>query len=466
MADPNPAGPPAQFRDLLRAFVLDPTLLLGQLTSAERIAQLVAAEVGPAGEPIFTPSVTLAVFLGQVLAADHSCRAAVARLLAWRAARGLPPCSADTGGYCKARQRLPESVLPALVRDTADRLAGGAPDAWRFHGRRVLIVDGSTVTMPDTPANQAAYPQHELQKAGCGSPLARIVVLISLATGAVLDAAIGRWAGKQAGELSLFRGLHGRLRRGDIILADRYHCSYPDLALLAARGVDAVVRLHRSRTADFRRGRRLGRDDHLVEWARPARPAWMDAETYATIPATLTVRELRVRPTRRGFRTRSLVVVTTLLDAAAYPREDLAGLYRARWHAELDLRSIKSTLGMDVLRCKSPAMVRKEVWAHLLAYDLVRSAMAEAALRHDARPRELSFQGARQVLTAFRCELAGAEPSAAAALAGVALAAIAGERVGCRPDRYEPRAVKRRPKPYPRLQEPRRKARKRLARAA
>src|SRR4051794_27020680 len=255
MADPNPAGPPAQFRDLLRAFVLDPTLLLGQFISADCLAQLVAAEVGPTGEPIFTPLVTLAVFLGQVLAADHSCRAAVARLLAWRAARGLPPCSPDTGGYCKARTRLPESVLPTLVRDTADRLAGGAPESWLFHGRRVLIVDGSTVTMPDTPTNQAAYPQHEQQKPGCGFPLARIVVLISLATGAVLDAALGRWAGKQAGELSLFRALHARLRRGDIVLADRYHCSSPDLPLLVAAGVDAVVRLHVSRTADFRRGR-------------------------------------------------------------------------------------------------------------------------------------------------------------------------------------------------------------------
>jgi hypothetical protein len=466
MTHPIPATAAAQFGDLFRSLVLDPELLFGRVLSEATLTSIIADEAGPTGDRVFTPAVTLATFLAQVHSDDHSCRAAVARLKGWLAARGLPPCSLATGGYCKARQRLPESLLPRLVRRTGDGLQEGAPDDWLFHGRRVVIVDGSGVSMPDTPENQRAYPQHSGQKAGCGFPIARIVVLLSLATGAALDLAIARTTGKLTGENALLRGLRGRLKPGDILLADSYYCSYQEIAALVAMGVDVVMRQHGKRPTDFRRGRRLGRQDHVVEWQRGRnRRSWMGREEFAGLPRSIAMRELRVRVDKRGFRTRVFVVVTSLLDAEAYPPRELADLYRQRWHCELDIRSIKQTLKMDVLRCKTPAMVRKEVFAHLLAYNLIRGVMGEAASRHGEEPRRLSFQGARQVLEGFRGELARAPSGREAALRDEMLLTIAGERVGDRPDRYEPRARKRREKMYPRLQVPRGEARRRLARA-
>jgi Transposase DDE domain len=467
VSNPIPTAPDAQFRDLLRSFAFDPGPLTAHLIAAEHLARVVAEELGKTRDRIFTPMVTLAAFLGQVLSDDHSCQAAVDRLIAWRAARGLPPCSADTGGYCKARQRLPETLLPRLVRDTADRLGGSAPDGWLFHGRRVVLADGSSVSMPDTPANQRAYPQPRQQKAGCGFPVARVVVLIGLATGCVLDAAIGGGRGKLTGEHALLRGLHGRLRRGDILVADAYYSSYDEVMLLRQMGVDVVMRQTGNRRSDFRRGTRLGREDHLIDWHRSRnRRAWMTREEFAALPRVMTMRELRVRVERPGFRTRSLVVVTSLLDPGAFPRGELAGLYRARWYAELDIRALKQTLKMDVLRCKAPEMVRKEFWAHLLAANLIRGMMAEAARRHGLLPRQLSFQGARQMTEGFRVELNRAASGQVAGLVEAMLGSVATLRVGQRPDRVEPRVVKRRPKAYPRMQEPRQAFKRRLARAA
>src|SRR3954453_14218062 len=203
MSDPNRAGSSAQFRSLLRSFALDPGPLTSQVLAADHLARVVAQMAGKTRDRIFTPLVTTATFLGQVLPQDHSCQAAVDRLIAWRAARGLPACSPDTGGYCKARRRLPDDLLPRLGRGAADRIGEHAPDAWLFHGRRVVIADGTTVSMPDSPENQAEYPQHGLQEPGCGFPLARIVVLIALATGGVLDAALGAGKGKLTGEMAL-----------------------------------------------------------------------------------------------------------------------------------------------------------------------------------------------------------------------------------------------------------------------
>ena len=336
MSDPNPAAAPAQFRSLLRSFALDPGPLTDHLLSADHHARVLTAEAGPTRDRIFTPLVTVATFLGQVLSDDHSCQAAVDRLIAWRAARGLPPCSPDTGGSCKARQRLPEALLPQLVRDSADALQDEAAAGWLVHGRRVVLADGSTVSMPDTPENQREYPQHANQKPGCGFPIARIVVLIALATGGVLDAAIGGGRGKLTGEHALFRRLHGRLRRGDILLADSYFSSFDEVMLLRQMGVDVVMRPTGGRRTDFRRGRRLGREDHLVEWHRSRnRPGWMSPAEFAALPRVMEMREVRVRVEQPGFRTRSLVVVTSLLDAEAFRRGELAGLYRARWYAEV-----------------------------------------------------------------------------------------------------------------------------------
>jgi hypothetical protein len=447
--------------------VFDPQLTLGQVTSTKWIAEVVAQEVGKTCDRIFSPLVSLSLFLGQVLSDDHSCRAVVLRLLAWRAARGLPRCSADTGGYCKARRRLPESLLPRLVRESANRHEAHQCPEWLFRGRRVVIADGSTASMPDTPANQQAFPQHSNQKRGCGFPIARIIVLLSLATGSVIDAAIGASKGKLTGEHALLRSLHRRLKPGDILLADAYYSSFDAVMTLVQMGVDVVMRQTANRPTDFRRGTQLGREDHLIEWRRHRnRWKWMSREAFAALPRVLLMRELRVRVEKRGFRTKEFVVVTSLLDAKAYPREQLAGLYRARWHAELDIRSIKQTLKMDVLRCKSPDLVRKEIWAHLFVYNLIRGAMAEAARQHNVMPRQLSLQGARQTLQAFRAELKRVPAKVAAVLSAAVLDVIAYHRVGDRPDRAEPRVVKRRPKPYPRMQVPRKLAQRRLMKAA
>ena len=269
------------------------------------------------------------------------------------------------------------------------------------------VADGTTVSMPDTPENQAAYPQPRSQKPGVGFPLARMVVLFSLAVGTVLEAAIGQYRGKQTGEVSLLRGLYDSLESDDVLLGDRIYCTYFDIVTLQERRVDVVTRLHQQRRADFRRGRRLGPDDHVVTWTRPRqRPPWMDTETFQRLPATIPMREVRVRVKTPGFRVHNLVVVTTLLDAERYSARDMAELYRARWHAELDLRSLKQTLHMDVLRCRTPEMVRKEIWVHFLGYNLIRRVMADAAEKHGILPRDISFATALEAMLAFAETLA------------------------------------------------------------
>ena len=403
---------------------------------------------------VYTPAITVWVFLSQCLSPDHSCRDAVARLVAWRLTQGLPSCSADTGAYCTARSDLPEEALHTLVRDTGKQVEDESPERWLWHGRKVRVVDGSTITMPDTPENQAAYPQQNTQKPGCGFPIARILVIFSLAAGTVLDAAIGKYQGKQTGENSLFRKLYDVMDDGDVILADRYFSGWSDIALPLARGIDIVVRKHQHRPTDFRTGKRLGKDDHLISWMRPARPKWMSVEQYATLPDELTLREVRIRVVQKGFRTQLLVVVTTLLDAEQYPSEEIALLYRRRWQAELHLRSLKIVLQMDHLRCKTPERVRNEFFTHLLGYNLIRGVMAAAAFQSGKLPWEISFKGTLQTLDHFLPVLLSRVSNAIWCEA--LLTAVAAHIVGNRPDRFEPRLVKRRPKPYKHLREPRR----------
>lgn len=414
-------------------------------------------------ERIYTPRITLGIFLSQVLSKDQSCDDAVDRFQKYRYDRNLPPVSPETTSYCEARSRLPEAVAWDLVRRVAKSIHQQANKSWLFQGRSVKVVDGSTVSMPDTPENQAAYPQAKAQKPGVGFPIARLLVIFSLAVGTVLEAAVGPYQGKQTGELALLRLVIQEFQAGDIVLADRFFCSYWAIAALQARGVDMVTRLHQRRSADFRRGRRLGFKDHLVVWTKPEQmPDWMTHAEYDAMPDQLTIREFRVRVVDKTKRVRSLVVVTTLLDAKAYRAEALGDLYRQRWHAELDLRSLKTLMQMDVLRTRSPEMVRKEIAAHLLAYNLIRGLMAEAARVAKIRPRKLGFQGALHTVRAFeQCHLY--DPSKIEADLPHLLELLGRKRLDDRPDRYEPRAVKRRPKPHPLLTMPR-KAAKRLIR--
>jgi putative transposase len=410
---------------------------------------------------IYTPAITIWVFLAQCLSPDHSCRDAVAQLIAWLVARGRKPCSAETGSYCSARERLPEHACRQLARDTGHQVDEDAPSCWRWLGHRVLDVDGSTITMADTKANQAEYPQQSGQKRGCGFPIARIVVVFSLAVGTVLDAALSAYQGKQTGENSLFRTLHDLLRAGDVVLADRYFSGWFDLALLWQRAVHSVVRKHQLRPTDFRTGRRLGHNDQLVCWAKPQRPAWMSREDYAALPEALTLREVRVLVEQKGFRTREVIVVTTLLDVENYSAAELAKLYRRRWQAELHLRSLKIVLQMDQLRCKTPHRVRNEFYMHLVAYNLIRKVLALAAARAGVEPWKVSFKGALQTL-ARMLPLLDTKVSIDD-WCNTLLQAIAAHVVGDRPDRFEPRLRKRRPKPYKHLNEPRENYKRRVA---
>jgi hypothetical protein len=253
-----------------------------------------------------------------------------------------------------------------------------------------------------------------------------------------------------------------RVGRGDILLADRYYCSYFMIALLQERHIDFVVRLHQRRAVDFQSGRRLGKGDHVVVWTKPQRPTWMDEATYQRLPATLEVREVHVQVSQPGFRVTSLVVATTLTDATTYTQDDIAELYHRRWLVELNIRAIKITMGLDVLRCQSAEMVQREIWTGLLAYNLIRQAMLEAALKSKRSPRELSFTAALQKIAAAWLVIAGCDEGAGVKLIAALLDGMAKNIIGHRPNRVEPRAVKRRPKPHKLLTEPRNVARAKL----
>jgi Transposase DDE domain len=455
-----------QIFQLRRRSAASPALGLDTLLPEATVRQVLKEEGATWRIIFYTPWLTFWAFFWQVLSPDRSCRAALKRIAAWMARHGEKIDDEDTGAYCKARRRLPESVPFRLMRSLGGQLHDEAPEEWLWCGHRVKVVDGTTVSMPDTPANQAAYPQSPSQRPGLGFPIARLVVLFCLATGAVLEAAIGKYQGKQTGENALFRRLwEGGLSAGDVSLGDRYYGSYFDLALLKRRGVDSVCRLHQRRLSDYRRGRRLGKEDHIVTWVRPDRPDWMDEGTYESVPEGLEVRVVRIRVAIRGFRTRVLDVVTTLLDADIYTKKDLASLYRRRWEAELHLRSIKVVLGLDVLRCQTPAMVREEIWMGLLGYNVIRAAMAEAAKAHGRVPHRESFKGALQTVLAFAEALREGTPARRQWLWEILLESIARDEVGHRPDRVEPRAVKRRPKPYPLLMIPRDEAKAALLKA-
>jgi len=283
-------------------------------------------------DAVYTPAITLWAFLSQVLFKEEqkSCIAAVARVIALRVALKFEPCSSNTGAYCRARSKLSENAIHRIALDVAGGCERQVDETWLWRGRHVYLVDGTTVSMPDTPENQEAYPQLTQQQTGLGFPIARVVVLLSLATAMVTDMAMGPYAGKETGESALLRSLLGRLESGDVLLADRYYCSYFMIALLKERGVDLVARLHQRRPVDFRCGRRLGKDDHVVTWSRPKRPAWMDAPTYDRMPASIEIRQICVHVDQPGFRVKSFVAVSTLTDTAAYSKNDIAELYHCR----------------------------------------------------------------------------------------------------------------------------------------
>jgi hypothetical protein len=400
-------------------------------------------------ERLYPPTETLSMFLGQVLSADGSCQNAVNEAIVHRVVSGLSIGSANTAAYCEARQRLPPRMARELARRTSTLLDAHTPPRWLWRGRHVKLVDGTTIQMPDTAANQEQFPQHGGQKSGAGFPIARLVGVISLAHGAVLDVAMGPYQGKGTGEHGLFRELLGCFSAGDVMVADSYYPSYFLIAELRKRGVDFLFEQHGARNTDFRSGEKLGSCDHVVSWSKPrARPKWMTEQEYDSYPDELTVRETKVR---------DKVLVGSFLKPREMSRLALGKLFLQRWHVELDLRNIKATLGMGQLSCKTPSMCAKELGVYLLAYNLIRLLMAQAALNADVLPRQLSFKHTVQVWVAWnQRQFLSNTPEDLAAL----FALIAHKRVGNRPGRIEPRAVKQRPKPFPRLQTTRRRARR------
>jgi hypothetical protein len=457
--------------DLVRtAFLQQNGLPFAEVLPEQRIAEVFAqegAEFASDEDGVYTPPVVLWASLSQTLHKDEqrSCLAAVSRVLVLLVALGRPACAKNSGAYCRARAKVPEVVLERLTTEVARGSEAALPKQWLWRGRHVLLVDGTTATMPDTLENQAAYPQNPAQKPGLGFPIVRLVVLLSLGTAMVQGMKLGPYAGKETGETALFRELLDGVDRETILLADRYYCSYFLIALALWGRRDFVVRLHQCRKLERSKMQRLGAGDHLARWTRPARPDWMDSQTYAQIPPSLTLRLIKVHVRQPGFRVESLWVATTLTDKSEYPKEEIADLYSRRWLAELDIRAIKKTMGMDVLRCKSPAMVRREMWTCLLAYNLIRQAMLQAAQESDVPPRELSFAAAMQAIAASLVLLGCVEERDAAQLVAVQVSSLTEQRVGNRPNRVEPRAVKRRAKPIALLMKPRNEARAELLRS-
>ncbi len=405
-------------------------------------------------ETLYTPMVVLWAWLSQVLDTDKSLSNAVKRVRTWLGAAGATVPSEDTGAYSKARSRLPLAVLPPLLSQTATALQSEVKPAQWWCGRRVKAYDGTTVLMSDTSANQKDYPQHSNQKPGCGFPLAKLVVWFCVTTGAVVTVAIANF---KTSEWQLARQLYAELDPQDVVVADSAYGTYADLALVQRAGADGVFRKHHARHCDFRRGKRLGKGDHLVQWQRPRTcPDSMSQAEFEALPLTLAVREVHVAITQPGFRPKAIILVTTLLDPKRYPKSKLAELYHLRWQAtEVNLKHLKTTLAMEMIHAKTPVMVQKDIWMHLLAYNLLRTLMWQSAQRARCSPLRLSLQGARQQFNHTRPDCAIAKPTQRRRLYQLMLDLIGEGLVPLRPNRVEPRVVKRRPKPFPRMQHPR-----------
>ena len=403
---------------------------------------------------LYDPFVTLSAFLSQMISKNKSCEAAVCRVLFDLAYQEQAFPSPETTSYVQARQRLPEELFWQLSRSIGSQLAREALTKWKWKDRDVFLVDGTTCTMADTEENQQEYPQHSNQQEGLGFPTARITVLISLSVGTVTDSRIGPIKGENTGEIEQFRQMFDSLKSGDIVLGDCLYDSYADIAELQARGVDCVFGMKQCRKCDFRTGDKLGPNDHIVIWNKPKfDSARFDRETWEKLPDTIRMRELMITVKIRG-KLRKIRVVTTLTDVSVYSASDILNLFRQRWNVELDLRCLKTVMGMEHFACKSPSMVRKEFQAYLLAYNLIRVRMAQAAALHDKKPRDISFNATKVAMTIWLPLLARAPQKMKHKLERMMLRFIASHSINGRPGRSEPRKRKRRPSTkYPLLKQ-------------
>ena len=404
---------------------------------------------------LFDPFVTIWVFLSQVLDTDKSCRHAVSRVISWLASEnGEIPCS-DTSAYCQARNRLPETLLARLFGQVGQGLEEQVRNKHLWCGRHVKVIDGTSVSMPDTVPNQKAYPQPRNQAIGCGFPIAKIGAIFSLATGAVVAIVINVL---NTHDIKLARQLYQFLNPGDVLLGDCAFCSYADLIFIQNHNCDAVFRLSQARKNQIERGRRkpLSSFESIEVWHKPkTRPKGLSQDEFTSLTNTLTVRLIKYYIPSPGYRTKYVTLVTTLLDPEVYPTTEIMCLYGQRWQVELNLKHLKTTIGMDILRGKTNVMVRKEIYAHLLAYNLLRTVMWEAGTTHKVDPLQLSLQGTRQHLDNFIPQLASASDKKRVQLYQTLLKTIVHKLVPERPKRCEPKVRKRRPKSYSLMQQPR-----------
>jgi len=429
---------------------------------AQHLAELIpdhllsSADEGPNSRTrLFTLRLTCECFLWQMLKPRTACREVVRQVQALACLQGKGSVDENTSAYSQARQRLPQECLERILAATAKAAEQRASASPRLQGRPVKVVDGSSVQLPDSTANQKTYPQPSGQKPGCGFPVLKLVVLFSLASGALLDVVLGNL---HQHDLRLFQRLWEVLKAGDILLGDRAYSDYVTLARLPRQGVDVVARLHQRRKVDFRRAKRLGHHDGVFVWRKGCMQSTiLTPKQWAALPEEIQVRILRFTAACRGFRTQQITLVTTLLDAKLYPAAELIALFLRRWRIELCLRDVKTTLGLEQLRCQSPAMVRKELLAGLIAHNLVRCVMAASAQAHSAELERLSFKGAVDALRQYSAVLAQARTKGLKRkLWQDLLHSLAADLVPLRPGRTEPRAVKHRPKPFPLLNRPRR----------
>ena len=404
---------------------------------------------------VFSRRTTFWTFLAQVLTVDGSCREALRKLQAWQAAQGMSVTDSNTSAYCQARARLDGDGLRKVHEHVATEVQRQATTSQLTFGRPVKVVDGTGLSMPDTEENQAMWPQSRAQKPGCGFPSAKLVGLFSLENGVLIDWAEGC---KHDSEIALFRTLWDRFKPNDIMLGDKAFGTYAAIASLKQRGVDSLTRMHFARKFNFRQGKVLGPRDRLVTWHKPPYPrkGWNTTQ-WQDLPETMAVRIVEVHINQPGFRVQKIVISTTLLDAATWPPEKLAQLYLRRWSVELFFRDIKTTMGMDIFRCQTPAMVRKEIIMHAIAYNCIRGIMQHAAILHDVPIERISFKGTsdtlRQWADAFNTH--AGKPRKQLLMLEALLKVVAEDALPYRPGRSELRVKKRRPKPYQLLTKPR-----------
>ncbi len=453
------------FDAIANPFIQETGLPFASVLDAQAIQQIFSEEDAFFGQDdIFSTEIVLWAFLAQTLrdGKGAACAAAVADIATYMLQTGQTLPSGDTGDYCRARAKLNLTALQRLVRESALQLEKDVDPSWLWKGLHAKLADGFTVTMPDTSDNQERFPQLDSQTPGVGLPIARVCTVVSLATACVCDVAMGPYSGKETGESALLRSMLGSFEKNDLVVFDRYCCSYMMLAMLKNQGVHVCARLHHARISDFRRGRRLGSDDHLVIWTRPPRPAWMSPQQYAEIPQTLELREVRFHVHEPGCRIETLTIVSTLTDSEQYTKDDLAELYGLRWNVETDILQIKQTLGLDHLRCKTPHMIQREFWVTLLAYNLIRRMIATSAAIHEKLPRCLGFTLACQTVLSSWMLLSTGTCANVDAMYTMMLAHIAANEVANRPGRIEPRVLKRRRHRYPLMQRPRDELREEL----